>query len=91
MLHIVKTVQALEDVSRVATETDKVLLVEQAVYAANPQHVAFPRVKGLNTSVLEADIEARGIANRISPSIVRVDFEGFVELTVEQPNSVTWE
>ncbi|KLN67148.1 MULTISPECIES: sulfurtransferase complex subunit TusB [Vibrio] len=91
MLHIVKTVQALEDVSRVATESDKVLLVEQAVYAANPLHHAFPSVKGLNTSVLAADVEARGIANRVSSSVRQVDFDGFVELTIEQPNCVTWE
>jgi len=91
MLHIVKTVQALEEVVQVIAESDQLLLVEQAVYAANSQHKAFSRVKGANTSVLVADAQARGIANRISPSVRRVDFDGFVELTVEQPNSVTWE
>lgn len=91
MLHIVKTVQSLTDVVKVAVETDDVLLVEQAVYAANPHHQEFATVKGLKVSVLEADVDARGIANRISPSIEKISFEGFVELTVEQPNSVTWE
>lgn len=91
MLHIVKSVQALEDALRVLNEQDKLLLVEQAVYAANPQHQAFHRIKGLDASVLQADLNARGIANRVSPSLQQVDFEGFVELTVEQANSITWE
>ncbi|MEF1291176.1 sulfurtransferase complex subunit TusB [Vibrio sp. M260118] len=91
MLHIVKTVQSLTDVIRVAVETDDVLLVEQAVYAANPHHQDFLSVKGLKVSVLQADVEARGIANRISPSIEKISFEGFVDLTAKQPKSITWE
>lgn len=91
MLHIVKTVQSLADVLLVVTDKDEVLLVEQAVYAANPHHQVYSSVKGLNVSVLDADADARGIANRISPSVARVSFEGFVELTANHLNSITWE
>ncbi|KJY81587.1 sulfur relay protein TusB [Vibrio galatheae] len=91
MLHIVKTIEALVEASQVISESDQLLLVEQAVYAANPLHNAFPMTKGMSAFVLEADIAARGIANRISPSVTCVDFAGFVDLTAEQPNSITWE
>lgn len=91
MLHIVKSVHALEEAIVLISATDKVLLVEQAVFVANPQHKAFAMVKGLNVAVLDADVVARGMDNRISHSVVRVDYEGYVELTVEQPKSMTWE
>ncbi|MGY3685794.1 sulfurtransferase complex subunit TusB [Vibrio coralliilyticus] len=91
MLHIVKSVAALEDVVKVYADGDALLLIEDAVYAVNPQHKTYPLIKGVNTFVLQSDLAARGILNRMSPSIEMVDYEGFVDLTSEQENSLTWD
>lgn len=78
MLHIIKTVSALEDAMALCIEQDDILLIEDAVYAANPQHQAFSQVKHNNVYVLESDIQARGMVNRISPSVTVVNYQGFV-------------
>ncbi|NRF33100.1 sulfurtransferase complex subunit TusB [Vibrio coralliilyticus] len=91
MLHIVKSVAALEDVVKVYVDGDALLLIEDAVYAVNPQHKTYPLIKGFNTFVLQSDLAARGILNRMSSSIEMVDYEGFVDLTSEQENSLTWD
>ncbi|GAK18717.1 tRNA 5-methylaminomethyl-2-thiouridine synthase TusB [Vibrio sp. JCM 19053] len=41
--------------------------------------------------MLESDAQARGIANRISPSLTIVNYSGFVELTAKQDKSLTWD
>lgn len=91
MLHIVKNIQALEEVVTVFNDGDSLILIEQAVFAANPQHKAYRQIQGLNISVLVSDAKARGIENRISSNIALIDYDGFVELTVTHSNSVTWE
>jgi tRNA 2-thiouridine synthesizing protein B len=91
MLHIIKTVSALEDAVVLYSEQDNILLIEDAVYAANPLHRAFRYIKNTSVFALESDIEARGITNRISPSVVVVSYSGFVELTVNQDKSLTWD
>ena len=91
MLHIVKSVAALEDVAKVYIDGDVLLLIEDAVYSVNPQHKTYPLIKGLNSFVLRSDLAARGILNRTSPSIETVDYESFVDLTSEQENSLTWD
>ncbi|WP_321283299.1 sulfurtransferase complex subunit TusB [uncultured Vibrio sp.] len=91
MLHIIKTVSALEDAVALFSEQDDILLIEDAVYAANPQHQAFHHVKGTAVFALESDIQARGMGNRISPSVTVVTYTGFVELTVKQDKSLTWD
>ena len=91
MLHIIKTVSALEDAVAMFSEQDDILLIEDAVYAANPQHQAFHHVKSAAVFALESDIQARGMGNRISPSVVVVSYSGFVELTVKQDKSLTWD
>ncbi|EEX93426.1 hypothetical protein VIOR3934_09338 [Vibrio orientalis CIP 102891 = ATCC 33934] len=91
MLHIVKTIQALEEVVTVFSDGDSLILIEQAVFAANPQHKAYRQIQGLDIFVLVSDAKARGIENRISSNITLADYDGFVELTVTHTNSVTWE
>ncbi|WP_394128604.1 sulfurtransferase complex subunit TusB [Vibrio hepatarius] len=91
MLHIVKNIQALEEVVSVFSDGDSLILIEQAVFAANPQHKVYRQIQGLDISVLNSDAKARGIENRISSNIALIDYDGFVELTVTHTNSVTWE
>ncbi len=90
MLHIIKTISALEDAVALLSEQDNILLIEDAVYAANPLHTAFSQVKHSEVYVLESDIQARGMTNRISPSVTVVNYSGFVELTAKQDKSLTW-
>ncbi|RTZ13650.1 sulfurtransferase complex subunit TusB [Vibrio aquaticus] len=91
MLHIVKTIQALPDVVSLFQADDALLLIEESVYAANPQHHVYRQIQGLNIAVLANDAKARGIENRISSNVVLVDYNGFVELTTNHANSMTWE
>ncbi len=91
MLHIVKNQQALTDAVSFISANDVVLLVEEAIYIANPQHMSFPSLKGVPVYVLSADVKARGLVNRMSPSVTVIDYKGFVDLTAEQPNSTTWD
>ncbi|WP_260261319.1 sulfurtransferase complex subunit TusB [Vibrio intestinalis] len=90
MLHIVKTTSAIQDMAKLCQEGDQVLLIEDAIYAANSQHGLFSLLKSLQVYVLENDAIARGIYNRLSPSITAVDYAGFVELTEHHANSLTW-
>ncbi len=91
MLHIIKTVSALEDALALYSEQDVILLIEDAVYAANPQHQAFSQIKHSKVCVLESDIQARGMANRVSPSVTVVNYSGFVALTATYDKSLTWD
>lgn len=91
ILHIIKTVQALDDVIQVATHADKLILVEQAVYAASAQHKALTPLTGFALYALEADVAARAMTSRLDTQVKLVDFSGFVELTAEQASSITWE
>ena len=90
MLHIVKSITTLEEVRKVYADNDVLLLIQDAVYAVNPLHKTFPILKNLNTFVLQSDLEARGIFNRVSPSVNIVDYDGFVTLTAECSTSLTW-
>ncbi len=91
MLHIIKTVSALESAAALFSEQDDILLIEDAVYAVNPQHQAFHLVKSASIFALESDIQARGMGNRISPSVTVVTYTGFVELTLNHDKSLTWD
>ncbi len=91
MLHIIKTVSAIEEAVALYNEHDEILLIEDAVYAANPQHQSFRQVKHTKVYALDSDIQARGMANRISPSVSIVSYSGFVELTATQEKSLTWD
>ncbi|WP_194439709.1 sulfurtransferase complex subunit TusB [Vibrio fluminensis] len=90
MLHIVKSLTALNELVSLYQAGDQLLLVEDAVYASNAQHPMFPILKSLETFVLSADAQARGIQNRVSPSCTQVDFTQFVELTAKHSKSLTW-
>lgn len=90
MLHIIKSQQAITDAVLVVDEGDNVLLIEEAVYAANPQHHLYMQLKGFSLFALQADLAARGISGRVSPSIEVISYLGFVELTAENAQSITW-
>lgn len=91
MLHIIKTCQALNEAKLYATEQDAILLIEDAVYAANERHYAFPVACHAPLFALRSDLEARAITTLISPHIRVIGYDGFVDLTVTHSQSMTWE
>jgi len=75
-------------------EGDALLLSENGVYAALVDSAAcrslnvFPR---LSVYALTPDLEARGIAfDELWPGVERIDYEGFVDLAVRYPISLSW-
>lgn len=91
MLHIVKTQQAIHSTLLSVANGDDILLIEDAVYLANPKHHLYALLAGYSISVLSADLKARGIAALVAENIQPVDYLGFVELTEQHPNSLTWQ
>ncbi len=93
MLHIVKSTTALSSVMLCLAEDDVVLLCEQAVVAANAAHQSFSVIASYLAQVraLEADIAARGLTQLIDNGVTPVDFIGFVELTEQHAQSMTWD
>jgi len=91
MLHIVKTLDKIKLVLDYLGDDDHVLLVEDSVYIANPNHYLHQVLcDHTRISILENDCIARGLQSVVSERIRKVDFKGFVELTVLHNKSITW-
>ena len=97
MLHIInKSPQenaTLENCLRVAEGGD-ILLIEDAVSAATKGN-AFESKLGEATKrfkiyVLQPDLDARGMSDRIVAGVTAVDYGGFVDLTVNNKNCQSW-
>lgn len=73
-----------------ATSGDKVLLIEDGVYAATPAFSGLLR-DDLNYFVLQNDMVARGLnSGLIAEKWQPVDYEGFVELTEKADTVCSW-
>ena len=91
MLHIINKSpldrNCLDTCLAVAKDGGAVLLIEDAVYAATTGHPAaakLDQVKGrLKLYVLQPDLEARGMGDRMIAGVTAVDFGGFVDLAAE--------
>lgn len=98
MLHIVNKSplerNSLEACLRIAQNGGTVLLIEDAVYAATRGNAAEPRIKEalsrLKVCVLQPDLEARGMADRLIDGVSPVDYGGFVDLAAEHKNCQSW-
>jgi tRNA 2-thiouridine synthesizing protein B len=97
MLHILNKSPlekpALDTVVRLA-KSGALLLIEDAVYAATRGNRAEPKLREamarLKVYALMPDLQARGMADRLIDGVATVDYEGFVDLVVEQPNCQSW-
>jgi tRNA 2-thiouridine synthesizing protein B len=97
MLHIVNksptAAPALESALRLSG-SGALLLIEDAVYAAtrgNPAEAGIRQAQErLKVFVLGPDLEARGMADKLTDGVTLVDYDGFVDLVVEHPNCQTW-
>ena len=97
MLHILNKspleTNTLDTVLRLAS-AGALLLIEDAVYAATKGSAAEPKLRQamarLKVYALAPDLAARGMADRLIDGVVAVDYDAFVELVVEYPNSQSW-
>ncbi len=96
MLHIINkspfTNSGFDSCLRVAQGGD-VLLIEDAVYAAvagAAEKQVREAMKQFKFHVLQADLEARGVADRVIDGINKVDYAGFVDLVAQNKNCQSW-
>ena len=98
VLHIVNKSpyerNAFDSCLRLAGSGAGILLIEDGVYAAQASgaHAA-----NLDTALdkhsvyaLQADVEARGMGDRLNPGVKLVDYDGFVSLTTEFDKVQSW-
>lgn len=75
-------------------EEGAILLIEDGVYAAAKGGTAEAKINAAQGKfkiyALQADLEARGIADRLSEGISVVDYGGFVDLVAEHKTSQSW-
>ena len=90
MLHIVTSVAALETARVCYHQDDELILIEDAIYAANRHHQAFNSLDGMTVFVLQNDVDARGVEKFIATSLSLVSYKEFVELSVKHKQSLTW-
>lgn len=97
MLHIINksplTNSSLDSCLRVAQSGD-ILLIEDAVYAAASGNAFEGKIRDamgrFKVYVLQPDLEARGLADRIIAGVIPVDYGGFVDLTTTNKNCQSW-
>ncbi|MBI2381124.1 MAG: sulfurtransferase complex subunit TusB [Gammaproteobacteria bacterium] len=85
---------ALNACLRLAAPGAAVLLIEDAVVAAVAGSMAAQRLKSqgvdLRLYVLEADVRARGLSDKLMDGIACIDDAGFVALVVAHDKTVSW-
>jgi tRNA 2-thiouridine synthesizing protein B len=96
MLHIINKSPydrpALDSV--LSTGEGAILLIEDGVYAAAKGAAAEAKIKAgqgkFKVFALQADLEARGIADRVADGVTVVDYGGFVDLVAEYKTNQSW-
>lgn len=96
MLHIVNQSpfrrSCLADCLRVCDPQAYLLLIEDGVYAAIADSEWAQRMfeKTQHVYVLDADVAARGLTDKVAANIISVDYAGFVQLCCEHTASHSW-
>jgi tRNA 2-thiouridine synthesizing protein B len=80
--------------SALKTGEGAILLIEDGVYAAAKGGVAEAKLKAAADKfkfyALTADLEARGIADRVVDGVTLVNYAGFVDLVAEYKTNQSW-
>ncbi|MBS3935125.1 MAG: sulfurtransferase complex subunit TusB [Sulfuritalea sp.] len=80
--------------SALATGAGVILLIEDGVYAAVKGGAEEKKIKGalgrFKFYALIADLEARGLGDRVIDGITPVDYAGFVDLVAENKTCQSW-
>ncbi len=74
-------------------DTGIILLIEDGVLGATnstKSSLIEVLVKAGRVYALQADLEARGVANKVMDGVQLVDYKGFVKLVVEHEASASW-
>jgi tRNA 2-thiouridine synthesizing protein B len=98
MLHIVNKspfqTSTLESCLRMAQAGSALLLIEDGVYAATVGSALEACVRQacarLKVYALRPDLDARGMTDKLIDGVTLVDYDGFVDLTVEYKTSHSW-
>ncbi|MDD5175590.1 MAG: sulfurtransferase complex subunit TusB [Sterolibacterium sp.] len=98
MLHIINKSplerNTLDACLAVAQEGATLLLIEDAVTAASRGNAAEARLRQVQgrfkVCVLQPDLDARGLGDRLSEGITSVDYGGFVDLVANNKNCQSW-
>lgn len=95
MLHIISTTSGHDLLLERIAQGDTLLFVGSAVLSLHKKSVSAERLlsycSDIQCYVLEADLLARGLGEGdILPEIKRVDYPGFVSLTVEHKLIKSW-
>jgi len=97
MLHIINksplSSGTLESCLRVTTSGD-ILLTEDAVYAATKGNAFEGKLRAamgrFKVYVLQPDLDARGLGDRLIEGVSSVDYGGFVDLTISNNSCQSW-
>ncbi len=84
-LHVINKANALPGCLSVAGTNDALLLIEDGVYAGTG-----PRSPQRPLYALAADVVARGLGERLGPSVTVVTDAEFVQLAVDHQPIVSW-
>ena len=98
MLHIINKSpferDNLESCLRLATPGSTILLIEDGVYAALKGTGVADSINGamkdFSFRVLDADLEARGVADKVMDGVEKVNYDGFVDLVTESDKVQSW-
>ena len=87
------TNSALENCLNIAA-SGEILLIEDAAYAAAAGHGFEAKLREamgrLKVYVLQSDLEARGMGDRLIAGVTAVDYGGFVNLTISNNTCQSW-
>lgn len=93
-LHILNRSPATSNVYRQALDAmgpdDLLMLIEDGVQAGMPGLVGYLDTVEGRVLALREDIDSRGIGGRLDASVQVVDVDGFVNLTEQATQSVSW-
>ncbi|SHG90685.1 sulfurtransferase complex subunit TusB [Ferrimonas marina] len=78
---------ALADTLRYLNDGDTLLLIQDAVVMASQSRFA-SELKRFRLVVLAPDLQARGLS--VPEQTEQVDYAGFVQLSLQHQNQVTW-
>ena len=98
MLHIINKSpfekNSLDSCLRVAREGSTLLFIEDGVYAALKGTVVADSIQKAmqdhTVCVLEPDLMARGVQDKVMDGVNRVDYGGFVDLVAESERVQSW-
>lgn len=97
MLHIINksplSSSTLESCLRVAVGGD-ILLTEDAVYAATTGNIFESKLRDalgrFKIYVLQPDLDARGLSDRLLAGVTPIGYDGFVELAISNNSCQSW-